>query len=75
MISFTFGANPRPAHPQLPPANPQTYQKEYWKWLVFYFTRWEGSFMEKQQCTLLYTPGLSANIRQQSCNMFATFVP
>ena len=75
MISFTFGANPRPAHRQLPPCQPSDLPERVLKMISFYLTRWESSFLEKAAVYLIvYLQGLSANIRQQSCNMFATFV-
>ena len=53
MISFTFGANPRPAHRQLPPCQPSDLPERVLKMISFYFTRWESSFMEKAAVYLI----------------------
>ena len=53
MISFTFGANPRPAQPQLPPCQPSDLPERVLKMISFYFTRWESSFMEKAAVYLI----------------------
>ena len=50
-------SEPAPAQPtpSSPFANPQTHQKEYWKWLVFTSHAEKVLSWKKQQCTLLYT--------------------
>ena len=48
-------SEPTPAQPtpSFPPASPQTYQKEYWKWLVFTSRAEKVLSWKKHQCTLL----------------------